>query len=30
VEIEKNNAVLSRPGTGNTVNTNFSVAQEDK
>lgn len=30
VEIEKNNAVLSRPGTGNTVTTNFSVSQEDK
>ena len=30
VEIEKNAAVLSRPGTNTTVTTNFSVSQEDK
>jgi uncharacterized membrane protein len=30
VEIEKNTAVLSRPGTNNTITTNFTVSQEDK
>lgn len=30
VEIEKNTATLSRPGTGSTTTTNFSVSQDDK